>query len=203
MFREALKALARGIARAAVTPVYLSYHVRALAGRDQAFRSSSQFLSLAPGMSGDYLRREFYRLTLSQCAKTAQIGFGALFSSAAAGVGENAYIGAYCIVGNADIGRDVLLGSSVHLLSGKHQHGFDDVVQPIRSQPRRFDRISIGEDTWIGDSATILANIGRKCVIGAGSVVVSDIPDCSVAAGNPARILASREPRSGPSVPTP
>jgi len=201
MFKRALKALARGIARVAITPVLVSYHVRALVGKDQAFRSSSQFLSLAPGMSGDYLRREFYRLTLRECAKTAQISFGALFSSAAARVGENAYIGAYCIVGNADIGRDVLLGSSVHLLSGKHQHGIDDVLLPIRCQPRRIDRISVGEDTWIGDSATILANVGRKCVIGAGSVVVSDIPEYSVAAGNPARILAARARPSGQNVP--
>jgi acetyltransferase-like isoleucine patch superfamily enzyme len=37
-----------------------------------------------------------------------------------------------------------------------------------------------------------MANVGRQCVIGAGSVVVSDIPDLSVAAGNPARILRSR-----------
>jgi len=185
--------IARGIARLAIMPMFVSYCVRALADKDQAFRSSSQFLSLFPGIFGD----EFYRRTLAECAKTAQISFGTLFSSVAAKVGERAYIGGYCIIGHADIGRDVLLGSGVHLLSGKHQHGIDDVELPIRCQPRRFERISIGDDTWIGDNATILANVGKKCVVGAGSVVVSDIPECSIAAGNPAKVFAPRERRSG------
>jgi virginiamycin A acetyltransferase len=196
-FRETLKVIARGIARLAIMPMFVSYCARALADKDQAFRSSSQLLSLLPGIFGDYLRREFYRLTLAECAKTAQIGFGTLFSSVAAKVGEHAYIGGYCIIGHADIGRDVLLGSGVHLLSGKHQHGIDDVELPIRCQPRRSERISIGDDTWIGDNATILANVGKKCVVGAGSVVVSDIPECSIAAGNPAKVFAPRERRSG------
>jgi len=143
-------------------------------------------------MSGDYLRREFYRLVLPHCAKSAQICFGTIFSSAAARVGENVYIGAYCIIGNATIERDVLVGSGVHLLSGKHQHGIGDIRQRIREQPRTIERISIGEDTWIGDSATVMANVGRKCVIGAGSVVASEIPECSIAAGNPAKVLSAR-----------
>jgi acetyltransferase-like isoleucine patch superfamily enzyme len=38
-----------------------------------------------------------------------------------------------------------------------------------------------------------MANVGKKCVIGAGSVVVSDIPDYSIAAGNPARVIRARD----------
>jgi hypothetical protein len=51
-------------------------------------------------------------------------------------------------------------------------------------------RVSIGEGTRIGENASILScNIGRNCVIGSNAVVVSDIPDCSVAVGAPARIV--------------
>jgi virginiamycin A acetyltransferase len=39
-----------------------------------------------------------------------------------------------------------------------------------------------------------MANIGKKCVIGAGSVVIKDIPDYSIVGGNPAKVLKSRLP---------
>lgn len=48
--------------------------------------------------------------------------------------------------------------------------------------------VTIGEDTWLGGGCIICpgVTIGRRCIIGAGSVVVHDIPDDSLAAGNPA-----------------
>ena len=48
----------------------------------------------------------------------------------------------------------------------------------------------IGDDSVIFSHVIILGKrIGRNCVIGAGSVVISDIPDCSVVVGNPARVV--------------
>src|SRR5207237_10637271 len=103
--------------------------------------------------------------------KDSEIMFGTLFSSPAAKVGPGVYVGSHCMVGDAEIERDVLLGSNVHLLSGKAQHGIEDVDRPIRQQPGRFITIRIGEDTWIGNGAIVTANVGRKCLIGAGSAV--------------------------------
>ena len=53
------------------------------------------------------------------------------------------------------------------------------------------DSIVIGEDTWIGTKATIIGNIhiGKHCVIAANSVITKDIPDYSIAAGIPAKII--------------
>lgn len=50
--------------------------------------------------------------------------------------------------------------------------------------------ITIGELSWIGAGTTIIQgiNIGRNCFIGAGSVVIKDIPDNSLAFGNPCRV---------------
>jgi acetyltransferase-like isoleucine patch superfamily enzyme len=80
----------------------------------------------------------------------------------------------------------------VHLLSGQRQHGIADLDVPIRLQPGQVGRIRIGRDTWIGNGAIVLANVGSKCVVGAGSVVVSELPDLAIAAGNPARVLRVR-----------
>lgn len=186
------KTISRALARVAILPMYVSFLVRHAFLGGQAFRASSQTISLLPGLVGDYLRAEFYRLTLPRVGADVQICFGTLLSSRDATIGNHVYIGPNCVIGDVEIGADVLLGSNVHLLSGQAQHGTTDLDRPIRLQPGHFQRISVGEDTWIGNGAIVMANVGRKCVIGAGSVVISDIPECSVAAGNPARILRSR-----------
>ncbi|MDD5935194.1 MAG: DapH/DapD/GlmU-related protein, partial [Clostridiales bacterium] len=51
--------------------------------------------------------------------------------------------------------------------------------------------ISIGSNCWIASNVVIAAgvNIGEGCVIGAGSVVTRDIPDNSLAVGNPCRVI--------------
>ena len=51
--------------------------------------------------------------------------------------------------------------------------------------------ITIGSHVWIGGSTTVCpgVTIGDNVVIGAGSVVVHDIPDNCLAVGNPARVV--------------
>ena len=51
--------------------------------------------------------------------------------------------------------------------------------------------VTIGDNCWIGGSVSILpgVSIGDNVTIGAGSVVVKDIPSGSVAAGNPAKVI--------------
>lgn len=59
----------------------------------------------------------------------------------------------------------------------------------------KIGRIEIGANCFIGDSTIVLPNvrIGRGSIIGAGAVVTKDIPDGSVAAGNPARVVCTVE----------
>lgn len=51
--------------------------------------------------------------------------------------------------------------------------------------------ITVGNNVWIGGNVCVLpgVTIGDNCVIGAGSVVVKDIPANSVAAGNPCKVI--------------
>ena len=51
--------------------------------------------------------------------------------------------------------------------------------------------IKVGDNVWIGGNVVVLpgVTIGNNCVIGAGSVVVKDIPDNSIAVGNPCKVI--------------
>ena len=56
--------------------------------------------------------------------------------------------------------------------------------------------VTLGNNVWIGDGAKVCkgVTIGDNSVIGAGSIVTSDIPANSIAAGNPARVIKPLDP---------
>jgi virginiamycin A acetyltransferase len=159
---------------------------------DALFTGFAQALSLIPGKTGSYIRVAFYRYTLTLCRSDSVISFLVLFSQQDTEIESGVYIGPQCNIGKCCIGKNTLLGSSVHIMSGKNQHHIDDLKTPIKDQGGSFEKISIGEDCWVGNGALIMANIGNHCVIGAGSVVVDDILDYSIVGGNPAKVLKVR-----------
>ncbi|HEV2508539.1 chloramphenicol acetyltransferase [Bosea sp. (in: a-proteobacteria)] len=61
---------------------------------------------------------------------------------------------------------------------------------------RRSTPVTIGHDVWIGHGAIVLAgrSIGTGAVVAGGAVVTKDVPDYTIVAGNPARIIRSRFP---------
>ncbi len=76
-----------------------------------------------------------------------------------------------------------------------YDHGVDG-GKPIVDQPLTSrGEISIGDEAWLGHGVIVLSGvrIGKGAVIGAGSVVTNDIPDESVAAGVPARVIKMRD----------
>ena len=91
------------------------------------------------------------------------------------------------------IERDVLIAQSVLIVD--HNHAYEDITVPIVNQGiTEGGRIRIGQGSWIARGATIICpkgelNIGRNCVIAANSVVTRSIPDYSLVAGLPARII--------------
>ena len=59
----------------------------------------------------------------------------------------------------------------------------------------RVERTTIGNDVFVGANAVILPGItlGDRCIVGAGAVVTRDVPNDMVVAGNPARIVSTRD----------
>lgn len=98
-------------------------------------------------------------------------------------------------VENINIGDDVLIASKVYI--SDHNHGsYSGLFQEDAHIPPRLRRIStnpvlIGRNVWIGESVVVLAGveIGEFSIIGANSVVTSDIPAYSIAVGSPARVI--------------
>jgi acetyltransferase-like isoleucine patch superfamily enzyme len=191
--RDALKSTARGLAFICVLPSLLSFAVRsALLGRNRALEGSTQMLSLVPGILGQYLRRAFLARTIAHCAPTATIGFGTIFSKAGARIDDQAYVGPGCFLGLVHIEADVLIGSGVHITSGRQTHGTADVSKPIREQEGQAALVRIGAGAWIGSAAVVMADVGANTVVGAGAVVTKPLPDSVVAAGVPAVVVRAR-----------
>ncbi len=84
-------------------------------------------------------------------------------------------------------GDDCFIGPNVSIYTACHS------IQPDERNSREewAKPVIVGNNVWIGGSVTILpgVTIGDNCTIGAGSVVVNDIPANSVAVGNPARVV--------------
>ncbi|MEC8230772.1 MAG: acyltransferase [Pseudomonadota bacterium] len=191
--KSVLKKCIHLIAIIAVSPLIVLYFVLNIVSSDNCFAAFSQFLSLFPGKSGNFLRGAFYRITLMGFSQDSFIGFATLLSQKNTVIKQGVYIGPQCNIGACVIEKDCLLGSGVHILSGKQQHNFDDLDKPIREQGGHFQPITLGEDTWAGNGAIIMANVGKKCVVAAGAVVTKDIPDFAIVAGNPATIIKMRK----------
>lgn len=104
-------------------------------------------------------------------------------------------IGKNCnIYGNIDNGHGFLvtIGDNVTLASGCTLLAHDGSTKNIVGYSR-VGRIDIGNDVFVGAFSIVLPNvrIGNKVIIGAGSIVTKDIPDNSVAVGNPARVIGT------------
>ncbi len=92
-------------------------------------------------------------------------------------------------LGEIEIGPGAIVAQETYLSSGSHD--FDHPAVPLVTA-----KITIGADAFVGARSFVMPGvaIGRRALIGAGSIVTKDIPDNVVAAGNPCRVIKARTP---------
>ena len=111
-------------------------------------------------------------------------------------IGDKLIIGKFC-----QIGRNVefIMNGANHQMNSISTYpfyifkGWEQEPPKKEDLPYKGDTV-IGNDVWIGQNVTFLpgVHVGDGCIIGANSVVGSDIPPYSVAVGNPARVIKKR-----------
>lgn len=113
---------------------------------------------------------------------------------------EGINIGNYCLIcpgtrisaaTSITIGDNCMIANGAYL-SDSDAHGIYDRSYPVgKTSP-----IKLENNVWVGDSVIITkgVTIGQNSIIGAGAVVVKDIPSNSVAAGNPAKVVKKLDP---------
>jgi acetyltransferase-like isoleucine patch superfamily enzyme len=101
-------------------------------------------------------------------------------------MGDRVFVNSGAVVFSASeivIGNDVALANEAYLMDSD-SHGVEG--RPVKEAP-----IRIGDGTWIGARAMVLpgVTIGSRCLVAAGAVVSRDVPDDTLVAGNPARVV--------------
>jgi acetyltransferase-like isoleucine patch superfamily enzyme len=180
--------IALGLAVAAL-PALTCWAEARLASRDELFLFWGQAFALVPGLPGKYLRKCFYLMTLQSCSLRCDLGFLSYFSDRRSEVGHGVYVGFGVSIGLVSLADGCLVGNRTSIINGGSQHtlGPDGRLTPFdrASAPR----VRIGAETWIGEGAIVMADLGSRCIIGAGSVISSPVPDGCLVTGNPARFL--------------
>lgn len=128
-----------------------------------------------------------------KCGRNVKFGHGCDFSHESIELGNDVYIGPgakfMSAISSIKIGNKVMFGSGVTILGGDHR---TDVVGEYmwdvkRKLPENDQDVVIEDDVWIGANVLILkgVRIGRGCIVGAGSVVVKNIPAYTIYVGSP------------------
>lgn len=181
-------------------------------GRDKAFSA------LCAGAFAEYGRRSVMQLPV-RISGEARIAVGSdVFVGAgswlqvldgdcadiAIVIGNGTSIAGGCVVSaqrSIRIGSKVLMARNVYIAD--HMHAFSDVGEAVLEQGiDRVGPVEIGDGAWLGQNVVVGpgVRIGRGAVVGANSVVLAEVPDHTVAAGSPARVVRSlgSQPDEGP-----
>lgn len=111
-------------------------------------------------------------------------------------IGDRVGIRPYCMISAAEeivIEDDVIIGAFTSVIDSDHT--FSGGQPNVMHNALRTEPIRIGRGTWLAERVAVLrgSTIGRCCIVGANSVVRGELPDYSIAAGVPARVIGRVE----------
>jgi acetyltransferase-like isoleucine patch superfamily enzyme len=108
-------------------------------------------------------------------------------------IGSGTFLNRGVMVASLDlveIGEHCMFANGCYVTDASHRYDDPDLPVPWQGFTTKGPT-RIGDNTWCGANVVVTSGvtIGQRCVIGANSVVTSDIPPFSVAAGTPARVI--------------
>jgi maltose O-acetyltransferase len=104
-------------------------------------------------------------------------------------MGVNTFLNYNCVIldgAYVRFGDNVKVGPDCQFYTPQHPKDY-----VARREPKETAYpISIGDDTWLGGGVIVCpgVTIGKRCIVAAGSVVIHDVPDDCMVAGNPAEV---------------
>jgi len=142
-----------------------------------------------------YLRmRKNGRITLGNGVRTGTEVWLVTANDAEITVGENSILNSYNILNGGHglkIGANCIFGGFVYINTSDHGFRRGELIQ---KQGFFGAPVEIGDDVWLGGHVFINKGlrIGNGAVIGAGAIVTRNIPEYSIAVGNPAEVIKER-----------
>ena len=108
---------------------------------------------------------------------------------------DRANIGFNCEIFSASrvrVGKSILMAAYTYLVGGDHL--YDRTDMPVLEQGRTARGIDVDDNVWLGTHVVVTdgARIGRDAIVGAGAVVVGEIPEFAIATGIPAKVIRDR-----------
>ena len=110
-------------------------------------------------------------------------------------IDDKANLGFNCEIFSAShvrVGRSILMAAYTYLVGGDHL--YDRVDIPVLEQGRTARGIEVDDNAWLGTHVVVTdgSRVGRDAIIGAGAVVVGEIPEFAIATGIPAKVVRDR-----------
>lgn len=167
---------------------------------DDAIKSEPSLLSIPILTSSEFKPNEILILTIGDNSirkllanKMQMANFGNAFHPSAiisktAEIGKGTVIMPNCVINSSSsIGNHVIINTAANI---DHDCIIEDYAH-ICPNSALAGNVHIGEGTQIGIGSQVIqgVKIGKWCTIGAGSVVINDVPDFATVVGNPARVI--------------
>lgn len=137
------------------------------------------------------LKAQLLKFAGIKCNLSARIISSARIVTLNVSIGEDTFIGHQVLISGSiqnkiQIGKNVDLAPRVCIISGSHEI---DMIGEHSAGVGSGGDVIIEDGVWIGANSTILpgVRIGKKAVIGAGSIVTKNIPPFCIAIGNPCK----------------
>ena len=162
---------------------------------DEEFRKFTLYCNQSNNYHDDTKRAEI----LGQTGQDVRIAPGAIVRIRENQIGKKSYVGLYSYVnGDIEIGENVLNGPTANIVGSNHVFNPGDDCFSSRSDDVA-GKVVIEDGVWLTGGVTVTpgCRIGRCALICANSVVTGDIPPYAIAAGTPAKVIGSIDPKTG------